>query len=362
MFSLLNIRIGFFLAIRQIRRANKWTTGLIVFVMVLTFLNLVVVSGILVGLIEGSIAAHHAQYTGDVIISNLDNKKYIEGSPNIINILKNNSDIKSFSARFIAGATIEANYQTKKETDKPNTASAQLIVVNPSQEDAVTGLSGHMLEGAYLTPNDYDKVLIGYFLLIQYITIDSPDFTALKNVYVGTKIRITVNGVTREVAVKGILKSKVDNVRRGLFMIDSEVKDLIGREDGNVATISIKLKDGIDPIAFKQKLILAGIDKSAKVQTYADAQPQFLKDIVSTFRTLGNFLCIPVGILCVSGFYCGDTAGIFGISAFIQSSPHRFSIFRRHFGGSTSRNINQNGTFDYFNNYSGIYSVKDDSS
>jgi ABC-type lipoprotein release transport system permease subunit len=288
--SFLDIKIGFFLAIRQIRRANKWTTGLIVFVMILTFLNLVVVSGILVGLIEGSIAAYHAQYTGDVVISSLNNKKYIEGSPNIINILKSMPDVKDFTPRFSAGAIAEANYQTKKDTDKANTASAQLIGINPAAEDAVTGLSNHMLEGSYLTPNDYDKVLVGYFLLKQYITIDSPDFSALENVYVGTKIRLNISGVIREVTVKGILKSKVDNVRRGIFMIDSEAKELIGRSDNNVSEIAINLKKGVDPIAFKQKLLLAGVDKSAKVQTYADAQPQFLKDIVNTFATLGNFL------------------------------------------------------------------------
>jgi len=286
----LNIKIGFFLAARQIMRSSKWTTGLIIFVMILTFLNLVVVSGILVGLIEGSIAAYHNQYTGDVIISSLDDKKYIEGSPNIINIIKNRPEVLSFSPRFGQGILVEANYQTKKETDKPNTASVQLIGIDPEKEDAVTGLSNYLLEGSYLNPNDYDKVLIGYFLLKQYVPIDSPDFQALENVGVGTKIRLQIGDVMREVTVKGILRSKVDNVRRGLFMIDSQAKNLIGREDGNVTTIAIKLKNGEDPIAFKEKLILNGVDKLGKVQTYVDSQPQFLKDIVATFRTLGNFL------------------------------------------------------------------------
>jgi hypothetical protein len=49
-----NLRVGWFLAKRDIKRANIWTTTLIVSVMVFTFLNLVVVAGILVGLIEGS--------------------------------------------------------------------------------------------------------------------------------------------------------------------------------------------------------------------------------------------------------------------------------------------------------------------
>ena len=120
--------------------------------------------------------------------------------------------------------------------------------------------------------------------------IDSPGFAALKHVDVGTKIRITVNSVTREVTVKGILKSKVDNIRRGLYMIDSEVRDLIGREDSNVAEIAIKLKSGADPLKVRDDLILRGVGKVAKVQTYVDAQPQFLKDIVNTFATLGNVL------------------------------------------------------------------------
>src|SRR3989338_9503327 len=97
---LLNLRIGFFLALRHIKRANIWTTGLIVFVMVLTFLNLVVLSGILVGLIEGSIAAWHSQYTSDIIISNLETKEYIEDSSNIIAIVKSLPDVQYISARY----------------------------------------------------------------------------------------------------------------------------------------------------------------------------------------------------------------------------------------------------------------------
>jgi hypothetical protein len=49
-----SLQVGWFLALRQTRRVSKGTTALIIFIMVLTFLNLVVVSGLLVGLISGS--------------------------------------------------------------------------------------------------------------------------------------------------------------------------------------------------------------------------------------------------------------------------------------------------------------------
>ncbi len=296
---ILNSKIGLFLAFRQIKRSSWWTTGLIVFVMVLTFLNLVVVSGILVGLIEGSISARREQYTGDIIISSLANKNYIENSPNIVNLLKNIPGIHQVSVRFNKGVILEANYQTKKTSDKSNTAAAQLIGINPDKENQLTGLASHVAEGSYLNSNDYDKVLIGNFLLKQYVPVDNPGFSALENVGIGTKIRIIVGDVVKEVTVKGILKSKVDNVSTGLFMIDSEVKNLVGRNDGNATEIAMNLKPNVDPLKIKSTLILAGVNKSAKVQTYIDAQPKFLKDIIATFAMLGNALS-SIGLVVAS--------------------------------------------------------------
>ena len=298
MFSWLNIRIGFFLALRQIKRASLWTTSLIVFVMVLTFLNLVVVSGILVGLIEGSITGWHDQYTGDILISSLSSKDYIENSNNVLGVLRNTPEIKNISARFAKGVTLEANYQTKKETDKANIASAQLVGIDPRAEDELTGLASHIIEGSYLEPGDYDQIIIGYFLLDRYLTIDNADLSTLKDVYVGTKLRLGINGIQREVTVKGILKSKIDNVSRGIYMVDSEAKNLIG-DGGNYGQIALKLKDGADVVAVKQKLILSGVDKSGKVQTYVDAQPKFLKDIINTFNLLGNVLS-SIGLVVAS--------------------------------------------------------------
>ncbi len=299
MFSLLNIRIGFFLAVRQIRRASLWTTGLIVFVMVLTFLNLVVVSGILVGLVQGSVNAQRIKYTGDVIISNLNEKKYIESSPEVINIIKSLPQVAAFSARYRLGGTFEANYRTRKDTDSPNIASGLIVGIDPQAEDAVTGMSKNIIKGQYLLPTDYDQIIVGTFLLKEYVSGDNPGFTALENVSVGSKIRININGIQREVTVKGIFKSKVQDISRNVYMVDSQLRSIIGRNDGNVAEIAMKLKSDADPIAVRRALTLSGVDKVAKVQTYVDAQPQFLKDIVGTFAMLGNVLS-SIGLVVAS--------------------------------------------------------------
>ena len=289
MFSALNLRIGFFLAVRQIKRASLWTTGLIIFVMVLTFLNLVVVSGVLVGIVQGSIDSHRTQDTGDVIVSSLDDKKYIENSPEVIGIIKSLPQVKDASARYRLGGTLEANYKTRKETDKPNIAVTQIIGIDPVAENNVSNMSKNIIKGEYLSPDDYDQIVLGSLLLEEDFSFNAL-FATLKNVSPGVKIRVNVNGVQREVTVKGVFESKVQDISRNAYMIDSQFRSIIGRNDGNVSEIAIKLNQGIDPKEVSEALVLSGVDEVAKIKTYYEAQPQFLKDVIKTFAMLGSML------------------------------------------------------------------------
>lgn len=300
MFSWLNIRIGFFLATRQIWRSNLWTTGLTIFVMILTFLNLVVVSGILVGLIQGSVDAERKQYTSDMIFSALTTKNYIENSPGLIALLKSLPQVKAISERYLSGATLEANYQTKTDpTKKTNSAVTQIEGIDPIAEDNITGLSHHIIEGHFLSPGDYDQIVLGSLLVKKYSPIENPGFTTLENIAPGTKIRITINGVTREVTVKGIIKSKVNEVSQRAYMIDSQLRAMQGRDDYNANEIVAALKPGVDPAAIRDLLIRSGVDQYAKVQTYIDAQPKFLQDIKNTFALLGDMLS-SIGLVVAS--------------------------------------------------------------
>ena len=283
----LNAKVGLFLALRQLRRSNPWTTSLIIFVMVLTFLNLVVVSGILVGLIQGAVDATREKYTSDVIVSSLSDKEYIETTGNVLAIIEAMPDVESFTPRYREGAVLEANYKTRRDDEKPNTASAQLVGINTSNEHAVTGIRENIIEGSFVEAGDYDQVVLGHYLLKQYLPIESPAFTTLENVGVGTRIRMRIGDVTKEVTVKGILQTKVDEISLSAFMPDTQMRGLIGRSDGNVDEIAIKVKEGIDPAAVRDHLLLYGVGNVAKVQTFEDAQPKFLKDMIATFGLLG---------------------------------------------------------------------------
>ncbi len=284
------IRIGWFLAFRQVRRANKWTTGLIIFVMTLTFLNLVVVSGILVGLIEGAVEANKAFYTSDILITKLDKKNYIEQTPRVLNIINSLPEVETSSARYLESGRIEANYKSAAKPEEIDSAGGTLAGIDPVKEDELTDISRFVVEGKYLEPDDYDQILIGGYLLQKYFPVETPAFPTLKNVNVGDRVRITIGEVTREVTIKGIILSKVDELSYRIFFVDRQLRDLIGRTDYNVDEISIKLKPGIDPVVVKEALIRAGVSEFARVQTFEDAQPKFLKDIKATFALLGNMI------------------------------------------------------------------------
>ncbi|MEN9921283.1 MAG: hypothetical protein RLZZ517_261 [Candidatus Parcubacteria bacterium] len=285
----LDIRIAWFLATRQIMRSTLWTTLLIIGVMTLTFLNLVVVSGILVGLIEGSVQANKNYYTSDVIVSKLEQKEYIENSNAVISQIEQIPGVKAYSARYLDGVSIEANYKTRtNDTDKPDTAGAQAVGIDPFKENELTQLKKFVVEGDYLEKDDYDKVLVGAYLLKKYLPVDSPGFAALENIGPGTKIKISFGSTTREFTVKGILKSKVDEITTRVYFVDSQLRGLIGRDDFNVDEISIAVNPGVDANEVTRRLKAAGVDKIAKVQTFEEAQPKFLKDIKATFALLGN--------------------------------------------------------------------------
>lgn len=300
----LNLRVGWFLAKRDIKRANIWTTLLIVMVMMFTFLNLVVVSGILVGLIEGSENAARNYGTGDVVISSFLNKSSIENTPEIVEIVKTIPGYKSHTVRYTSSARIESDYKsTIKAGELRNGAGGVLTGIDPIQEQKFSGISKFVVRGEYLKPTDLDSVLIGKNLLYEFTPIEAPGFQTLKNVKVGSKVKVTVGKNSKEYYVKGIISSKVDDFDTTIVAVDSEVRKLTGASDLNADGISIKLKSGYTGASAQAFLLKSGVGEYARVQTFEQAIPKFLKDIKQTFGILGNAISgIGLIVACITIF------------------------------------------------------------
>lgn len=284
-----NIKVGWFLAKRELWRANKWTTSLIVVVMTLTFLNLIVVSGILVGLIQGSEDAQKKYAIGDLLITPFLNRSVILQTPEVEKIVKTIPGYSNHTVRYTGSSRAESNYRdTVKAGLKRDGVGAPILGIDPEQEDKFSGVSKFVIRGEYLDPKENDGVLIGKNLLYEFTPIDAPGFSALKDVDIGSRVKLTVGEVSKEYIIKGFVSSKVDDFDFAIIMNQNEARKLLGRTDLDAGAIAIQLKKGTDPNIAKQFLIDSQVDRYARIQTAEDAFPKFLKDIKATFSILGS--------------------------------------------------------------------------
>lgn len=291
-------RVGWFLALRQIRRSSRWTTGLIVFIMTLTFLNLVVVSGLLLGLITGSFAQYRESFSGEVIVTPAPGRDYIERSQALVDFLRSHPDVHGISARYGAGVQVLGTLNDLPGKDeRPNSIGTRLIGFDPSDEEALTGFSSFIIKGEPLREGDEGVLVVGANMLKKYSSFadaNIPGLDLLEDVDVGSRVRVTIarkdgERVSKEFTVKGIVKTKVDEISTRFFTTDDELRRLLPINKEQYQEIAI----GADPanadaLAQKIELFMRGAD--ARIQTSEEAIPSFLRDIETTMGVLGNAL------------------------------------------------------------------------
>ena len=283
-----SLRVGFLLGTRQIRHASIWTTTLIIFVMLLTSLNLVVVSGILVGLIEGSVDANRDQNTGDVFLTTLEGEEYIENTSSVLKTIETIPNVDTYSARFVEGTTVEANYRIRRDPKEvADSLGTRIVGIDPVAEEATTHLSEYVIVGDYLMEGDDDKILLGSSMVDAYAPDFGDAFDTLET-DIGERVRVTVNGRTKEFIVKGVIDSKVDETSFRAFILDSTFKQFAGRSNLNVNEIAINAVDRSYEEDVKQALLASGIGEVANVRLSREALPQAFEDIVVTFQLLGT--------------------------------------------------------------------------
>lgn len=293
-------KIGFLLGIRQIQRSSIWTTSLIIFVMMFTFLNLIAVSGILVGLIVGSERAVRESAYGDIAISARAEEKHILETPTLLRELSAYPEIKGQSVRYIGAGTLEANYAERRDLKKErDVANVKVTGIDPTLEDSITGLSDLIVEGEYLNPNEQGRILVGVYYIKEYAEQYGDIFETVEDVHPGDRVRLTAGDISKEFIVKGIVRSKVDEVNLNTYIPEREFRRLFNRIDQNADQIVVKLEKPETNAAIKASLIASGLGAYAKIQTFEEGLPKFLTDIKNTFNVLGTFIG-SIGIVVAS--------------------------------------------------------------
>jgi ABC-type lipoprotein release transport system permease subunit len=261
--------------------------------MTLTFLNLIAVSGILVGLIAGSERAVQEQSIGDIVITALDSEEEILQTETFKRTLGTIPEIADFSVRYQNSGQITANYKTRRDLEADsNTVGAGILGIDPDAEDRVTNLSENVVEGRYFTPGESGKIILGA-LNLERFTAGFADITgSLEGTFPGDMVRVTINGNTQEFEVIGIVDAKAGDVASRAYLPTQELRRLSGSASRNADTIVIRLDRFTSEYALgvKQSLVNQGLEDFAKIRTFDEALPKFLTDIKQTFNILGTLI------------------------------------------------------------------------
>ncbi len=294
------LRLGILLGFRQIQRASLWTTLLIIFVMMFTFLNLIAVSGVLVGLIVGAERAVRESSTGDIVISPRNEEDDILETPTILRELSNYPEIKAYSVRYEGGGTLEANYKERRDLSiERDVASVRVTGIDLTLEDDMTGLSSLVIDGEYLDPLEEGRILVGVYYIKEYAEQYGDIFETVEGVKPGDTVRLTAGDISKEFVVKGIIQSKVDDINLNTYIPEREFRRLFGRNDQNADQIVMRLVKPEENALLKDTFISNGMGAYAKIQTYEESVPKFLADIKNTFNLLGTFIG-SIGIIVAS--------------------------------------------------------------
>jgi len=261
---------------------------------------MVVVSGILVGLIDGGNIANRKQYTGNVILTKLSGDPYIENTQNILATIPTIPGVTKWNERYSTGAQFEANYLTRRDFNtERDTVGSSLLGIDVKQEDDLTNLSKYVLEGEYLDPNESGYILMGSTLLRRFSSAFGDGFGSLDGVYPGDRVKVTSNGKTKEFIVKGIVKSKVGEVSFRAFITKQDFLQFVERPSLNADEIAIATDGSITDDALKSTLVNYGFDRFGLIQTATEAIPDFLNQIKLAFGLLGNVIGF-IGIVVAS--------------------------------------------------------------
>ncbi len=283
--------VGKFLAIRELKRNNPWSTALIIFVMSLTFFNMVLMGGILIGLADGMMSSFKTYYSSDILIKPASQNVSISQSSMLDSLIKSLPSYKALSKRYTVAAILENENKVKiKETDIGQRVSGTLVGINPNQEDAVTGLSTQIISGEFL--NDYytDGVVLGKGLLAEYSKGSSTE-TRLEGVMIGSRLKLIIGATNMELTVKGIIDTGNTTVDSRIFILESTMRALTNNQNLNVNEMAILLHQDADREDAKDYIVdNFPYNTDIIVETADETLPKTISDMKKTFSMLGNIV------------------------------------------------------------------------
>ncbi len=275
-------RLPFYLTMQYLRRGRKWTLALTLFMMSVAFVNLIFISSLFAGIIDGSNQQIIRTMTGNVYVTPPDGDDLFSDSNLALEKINSIDGVAGASAQFQVPARLKY---------KNITGNWQILAIDPDDEKTVTNIADKIIDGRYLDSDDSDKILIGVQIAggegVEY------DNFSLKGAKVGDKIDLEINGISREFTIGGIFNTKFIQSDQRAFITNGALKELNPLFANQSSTIIVKVADG-----YKEDDVISAIKSryiSNNIYTWRDVAG-FMQSVSDSFVSI-NVLMSVVGIM-----------------------------------------------------------------
>lgn len=264
-----DLKTAAFIAYKSILKGNKSTVALLIFILSLSFLNMMFISGILNGLQNIFYRVIIDTYASDIAIGPQESpqiKQFIINQNEVQSEVQSIPGVIATTRRYDLGGAISFD---KDKNAQFKIVSGAIVGIDPTQEEKVLTLNKLILKGNYLSDTDINSILLSSALAGGYGVPAPSDLGGAK---VGDKVQITyANGVIRTYTVKGIYNDSI-----GIFetFITAREAESVLNVYNSTSQILVKTDLSSRPLSYYQKTIQK-LTPSLKIQTYLDLLGSF---------------------------------------------------------------------------------------
>lgn len=274
-------RIPFYLAWKYLQRGNKWTMVLTVSLIAAAFVNLIFVTSLFGGIIDGTNKQIINTMTGNLYITAKNGDEAINNQSKLMDKIRSVNGVASASSEFFVPASLESNNYKGNWT---------VLAIDPDDEKTVTNVATKMSSGEYLGPDDTDSIIIGR-QIAGGPGVEQNAFS-FKGAKVGDKVELAVAGLTKEFTIKGIFYTKFIDTDSRAFISKKALETMIPIDD-KASTIIIKTASGAPEAEVADRLKNAGIDEN--IYQWGEVAG-LMKTVTKSFLSI-NILMTFVGIM-----------------------------------------------------------------
>lgn len=264
--SSVDIKTAFFIAYKTITKGHKSTAALIIFILSLSFFNLMFVSGFLSGFSEGIMRSMIDTSTAHIIVMPQEEptrKEFILNQESVRAEIQTIPGVVATTRHYQIGGSFAYD---KEKNGTFKYVSAPIIGVTQAEEKKVLTVHKNIVSGEFPDDLKDDEIILGANLSGGFGILQTAD---LGGAIVGDKVRVTYsNGITRTYTIKGIFKITMGSVSNTAFISAKEAESVLSTYN-NASEILVRVD------LSKKKLVdyvdqIEAMMPSLKIETYTN--------------------------------------------------------------------------------------------